>query len=151
MKNNTIAIIVVVALLVGAVGFFGGMKFQETKASSPNNADHTQGNFRGQNGQANRFQGGFRPVVGEILSIDDKSITVKLDDGSSKIVLLPDNLTVSKTDSGSKADLKTGVRVGVFGTNNSDGSVTAQNVQINPMFRNGQGEDHQNGPSGSPR
>lgn len=152
MKNNTIAIIVLVALLVGVGGFFGGMKFQETKASSPNSADHAQGNFRGQNGQGNRFQGGFRPVVGEILSLDDKSITVKLDDGSSKIVLLPDNLTVSKTDSASKADLKTGVSVGVFGTNNSDGSVTAQNVQINPMFRNGQGGiDHRGSPSESPR
>lgn len=150
--KNPIVISVVVALLVGAGAFFGGMKFQETKAASSNSADHAQGSFRGQNGQNRNSQGGFRPVVGEILNMDDKSITVKLEDGSSKIVLLPDNITVSKTDTTSKADLKTGVRVGVFGTNNSDGSVTAQNVQINPMFRGGQGgDDHQGNPAGSPR
>lgn len=143
-------ILVVVAL---GGGFFGGMKFQETKAAGPNGAGHSQqGGFRGQNGQNRNAAGGFRPVVGEILNTDDKSITVKLEDGSSKIVLLPDNITVSKTDTTSKADLKTGVRVGVFGTNNSDGSVTAQNVQINPMFRGGQGgDDHQGNPAGSPR
>lgn len=151
--KNPIVIAVVVALVVGAGAFFGGMKFQETKAAGPNAADHAQqGGFRGQNGQNRNSSGGFRPVVGEILNTDDKSITVKLEDGSSKIVLLPDNITVSKTDTGSKADLKTGVKVGIFGTNNSDGSVTAQNVQINPMFRSGQGGiDHQSSPSGSPR
>lgn len=140
-----IVIIVVVVLAIGAGAFFGGMKFQETKAASSNSADHSQQGGRGQNGQ-NRFSGGFRPITGEILNMDDKSITVKLEDGSSKIVLLPDNITVSKTDIGSKADLKTGVKVGVFGTTNSDGSITAQNVQLNPLSRGFMGT-----PSGTPR
>ena len=78
---------------------------------------------------------GGRPVVGEIISLDDKSITVKLQDGSSKIILLPESVTVSKTDSGSKADLKNGINVGIIGTENQDGSITAQNVQINPAFQ----------------
>jgi hypothetical protein len=56
-----------------------------------------------------------RPVIGQILSIDDKTMTVKMMDGSSKIVILPDNVTISKTDSGSKADLKVGENIGVFG------------------------------------
>lgn len=34
--------------------------------------------------------------------------------------------------SGSKSDLKTGDTVNVIGAQNSDGSVTAQDVQINP-------------------
>lgn len=85
-------------------------------------------------------------VVGEIISQDSKSITVKLQDGSSKIVLLSDSATVSKTESGSKSDLKDGTTVAVFGTTNSDGSVTAQNIQLNPAFRFGQSS-----PSASPR
>lgn len=136
MKNNLI-VLVVVAVIVGAGAFFAGMKYQQTKSPTSRfgNIQAGQARFGGQNGQG-RFGGGGRPVVGEIINTDDKSITVKLADGSSKIVLLPDNAVISKTDTGSKTDLKTGINVGVFGTENSDGSVTAQNVQLNPMFRN---------------
>lgn len=139
MKNNMM-MVVIVAIVVGAGAFFGGMKYQQTKAIGSNSTRQFQGGGglgNRQVGQASqgRFAGGGRPVEGEIISMDDESITVKLQDSSSKIVLLPESVTVSKTDSGSKDDLKTGVKVGVFGTDNSDGSITAQNVQINPMFR----------------
>jgi hypothetical protein len=67
--------------------------------------------------------------------MDDKSITVKEQDASTKIIILSDTTTFSKSADGSKGDLKTGITVAAFGTPNSDGSVTAQNVQINPMLR----------------
>ena len=137
MKNNNLIIILVVALLVGAGGFFAGMKYQQSK-------NPRFGNFQGaRNGQSGQRGQGFRPVNGEILSADEKSITVKLQDGTSRIVILSDTTTYNKTAEGSKADLKTGDRIAVFGTDNSDGSVTAQNVQLNPVFRGL--------PGGSPR
>ncbi|KKT45818.1 MAG: hypothetical protein UW37_C0040G0007 [Candidatus Gottesmanbacteria bacterium GW2011_GWA2_44_17] len=150
MKNNILIIIVVVALVVGAGGFFAGMKYQESKSPT--------GRFGSPRGEAGNFQGvrngnfeqraqGLRPVNGEIISSDDKSITVKLQDGSSKIVLLNDTTTFSKSAEGSKSDLKTGEKVAVFGTENSDGSVTAQSVQLNPQIRVFNGST----PSGSPR
>lgn len=138
MKNNYV-LIAVIAIVVGIVAFFGGMKYQESKAGSGNFARQFQnmmGNRQGgQNGQ-NRFMGGGRPVVGEILSVDDKSITVKLQDDSSKIVLLSDKTAINKATEASKTDLKVGERVLVAGTENSDGSVTAVNIQLNPIFRN---------------
>lgn len=149
MKNN-LAVVAIIVVLVGVGSFFGGMKYQQSKTSnSPLRQFQGGGQGTRQGGQnaSGRFGGGGVPVVGEIISSDDKSITVKLQDGSSKIVLLPDNVTVSKTDQGSKADLKNGVRVGVFGTSNSDGSVTAQNVQLNPAFRGAIGATS----GGSPR
>ncbi|MBI2033207.1 MAG: hypothetical protein HYT10_01950 [Candidatus Levybacteria bacterium] len=131
MKNNMIAIIIVVALVVGAGGFFAGMKYQESKSPAGR-----FGNFQGaRNGNFEQRTQGVRPVNGEIISSDDKSITVKLQDGSSKIVLLNDTTTFSKSAEGSKSDLKTGEKVAVFGIENSDGTVTAQNVQLNPQFR----------------
>jgi hypothetical protein len=150
MKNN-LAMIAIIVVLVGAGSFFGGMKYQQSKTSNSSFRQFQNGGGQGtrQGGQnaSGRFEGGGVPVVGDIISTDDKSITVKLQDGSSKIVILPDNVTVSKTDQGSKADLKSGVRVGVFGTSNSDGSVTAQNVQLNPAFRGAVGATS----GGSPR
>ncbi len=129
MKNNIIVIIVVVVLLAGGGGFFAGMKYQQSK-------NPRSGNFQGnRNGQIQQRNQGFRPVNGEIISSDDKSITVKLQDGSSKIILLTDTTSFNKSAEGSKADIKVGEKVAVFGTENSDGSVTAQNVQLNPQLR----------------
>lgn len=58
-----------------------------------------------------------------------------MQDGSSKIVLFSDFTTYNKTSEGSKSDLKVGEKIAVFGTDNSDGSVTAQSVQLNPQLR----------------
>lgn len=133
MKNNVV--ITVVVLIVGVGAFFGGMKYQETKSARAQSARQFPGGGRqGGNGQG-RFGGGAgRPVVGEILVQDDKSITVKLQDGSSKIVLVSDKTTINKATEASKDDLKTGVRVAATGTENSDGSVTAISIQVNPLF-----------------
>lgn len=130
MKNTKIiGIVVILCLVFGAGGFYAGMKYQQNQIPQ-----RGQLRTQGQN-QQGRFNQGFRPVNGEILNFDDKSITVKLQDGSSKIVILTGTTAINKSAQGSKADLKTGERVAVFGTQNSDGSVTAQNIQINPLNR----------------
>jgi len=137
MKNlNVILIILVVVAAAG--GFAGGMKYQEGKQKS--NSRQFAGSqlgvrMGGNNGGGNGSQVGFRPVSGEITGSDDKSITVKLQDGSSKIVLLAESTEFLKSLSGSKGDLKVGDKVVVIGSDNPDGSVTAQNVQINPPAR----------------
>ncbi len=79
--------------------------------------------------------GGGGQVLGEITSVDDKSITVKNQDGSSKIVILSDKTEINKASEAAKTDLKIGEKVSAFGTTNSDGSVTAQNIQLNPITR----------------
>ena len=47
------------------------------------------------------------------------------------IVLFTDKTVYSKSSEGSKTDLKSGDKVLVIGSDNSDGSITATNVQIN--------------------
>lgn len=132
MNKKSIIITVVVALVTAGAGFFGGMQYQKMQRvtlrqfGANGNNQFFQRRFGGQNGGA---------VVGEILSQDDKSITVKLQDGSSKLVLLSSSTSINKQATGSASDLKTGERVAVFGTTNSDGSVTAQNIQLNPLMR----------------
>jgi hypothetical protein len=142
-KNNTMLITIAIAVVIGVGGFIAGMKYQQTK--QPTFGRNGTNNFMmggGQNGQGANGQtrtGGARmgggQVMGEILSQDATSITVKLTDGSSKIVLFNDKTTVNKAAEASTADLKTGETVAVFGQTNTDGSVTATNIQLNPILR----------------
>lgn len=121
-------------VVAGAGGFFGGVKYQQSKSPQPFRqfGPGTSGfNVRITPGQGGTAGASFRPVDGQILSADDKSMTVKLSDGSSKIVIFSDKTVINKTTAVQKSDLKTGDKVTVLGTQNSDGSVTAQSVQVN--------------------
>jgi hypothetical protein len=152
LKNQNVIIPVVVAVLVGAAAFFGGMQYQKSQAQTNGQFSRNGGQgFRmGMGAGMGRFGNGMGgAVIGQIIGSDDKSITVKLQDGSSKIVLLTDSTMISKTQTTSKSDLTQGANVAVFGSPNSDGSVTAQNVQLNPMFR--MRPDGSPMPSGSPK
>lgn len=133
MKNNSLVITILVAVIVGGAAFFGGMQYQKMQTPSFGGGRFARG-VSGQNGQFGA-RAGMRPVSGEILSVDTTGITVKMPDGSSKIVILSNSTTINKASEGSKSDLKTGEQVTVFGTTNSDGSVTAQNVSLGNGMR----------------
>ncbi|HYK09001.1 MAG TPA: DUF5666 domain-containing protein [Candidatus Eisenbacteria bacterium] len=124
-----IAVLLVVLALGG--GFFAGMQYQKQK--SPMLAGGTgNGQFFRRFGQNGQNMQAVRPVRGEVLSVDDTGMTVKMMDGSSKIVVVSGSTVFVKSSTAAKADVKSGDTVMVIGTQNSDGSVTAQDVQINP-------------------
>lgn len=148
MKKDVVVPVIIASLVFAGVGFFGGMKYSQVQRGNFRNGQFGNGNFMmqggrtgGANGQGGgrMMQQGFRPTIGEIIASDDeqsssstKSITVKMQDGSSKIVLISDTTMINKSDAGSKADLTVGTKVGVFGVDNN-GTVTAQSIQINPQ------------------
>ncbi len=71
MKNN-VGVIAIVAVLVGSgLGFFGGMQYQKSQRPNFGNSQFDT-----------RFRNKGGGVVGDILSVDKNSITVKLPDGS---------------------------------------------------------------------
>ena len=149
MKSIKPIYVLILVIVFAAGGFYGGMQYQKSQRAS-----FAMGAYGAAGGQFGRRAGGMggnfqaggsaqamRPVSGEIVSQDSKSVTVKMADGSSKIVNLSDQTKINKASTGSMADLKSGTKVSVFGTTNSDGSVTAQMVSIggNMMFRGGGG------------
>lgn len=139
MKKNLLIIIVLI-VVVGFGSFFGGMKYAASKQSGAG-PSAAQRQRLGQNGGTfgNRQNGGF--VNGQIISKDDKSITVQLNSqrgGSnsqtgSKVVFFSDKLEVGKFVSGTLDDLTVGANVMVNGTANSDGSIIANSIQIRPV------------------
>lgn len=137
-KNVLLAVLG--AILIGGVGFYGGMLYQKGKVGRLGSAGNLVGRPSGAmlrgGGQNLPTMGnrgmGFRPVVGEILSKDDKSITVKLVDGSSKIVLFSQTTSINKAEQVDATALVAGETVRIFGMTNPDGSVTAQDIQLNP-------------------
>ena len=134
-NSNTLFVTIAIAVLVGVGAFFAGTKYQQTKQPTFGRNGNFTANGQGANGQTRGGRMGGGQVFGDILSADATSITVKLQDGSSKIVLFNDKTTVNKATEATTADLKTGEKVAVFGQTNTDGSVTATNIQLNPILR----------------
>ncbi|MBU0618719.1 hypothetical protein KKD62_00620 [Patescibacteria group bacterium] len=133
MKNNIVILLIIAVLLAGGAGFFGGMKYQQSK--QPSRADfqslgQSRGGLRqpGMPGMQQRESSGM--IRGEIINQDEETITVKLPDDSSKIILISENTTINKTTAGSVDDLETGKQVMVFGQENSDKSISASNIQL---------------------
>lgn len=136
-KQLSVTTVILITIIVAALGFFGGMQY--TKMQRGAGRFGAQGFGQGGPGGGGKFfgngNGGNRPVMGQVSSIDQKTITVKMPDGSSKIIILSSSTAINKQATGTKDDIKTGENILVIGTSNSDGSVTATNIQLHPMMR----------------
>ncbi|MDP1833963.1 MAG: DUF5666 domain-containing protein [Candidatus Moranbacteria bacterium] len=145
MQNKNIAVIVVIASIVGLGAFYGGTVYEKNRLASQGVSRNPGANFgnRQEDGQQRPGRpggaagsdntvrnGGF--IAGQITAKDDKSITVKTLDGSSKIVFFSDSTTINKAAQGSATDLNVGGQVIVNGKGSADGSLSAQNIQIRP-------------------
>jgi len=146
MKRWLIPVVAVVVVAIGVGAFFGGraatggtpspaaaMKVLQNLTTEQRAALTQSG---GGTGTATGAPSGTGPegagsnmTSGSIVSSDANSMTIKLTDGSTKIVLYADSTTISVSKDGSSSDLTAGQEVRVNGTTNSDGSITATNIQ----------------------
>ncbi|MFA5048165.1 MAG: DUF5666 domain-containing protein [Patescibacteria group bacterium] len=131
--KKTVLIAVVVAVIVGVVAFAGGTFYGRSKSSVGGVRGQQFAQRAGQDGAAMNRRNGANFTSGQIISQDDKSITVKGNAGGSKIIFLSSSTEFSKFASGTVSDLIVGKSVTVTGQTNSDGSLTAQTIQIRPL------------------
>lgn len=134
MNNTTKIIMGGIALAV--LAFWAGTAYANHRKASaaPMMGQYGQfgnrGNLGGSAGMRGGNAGGI--VAGTVLSKTDTSITVQTQGGGSKILVLSPSTTVSKSAQGSISDVTVGSSVLATGTPNTDGSVTAQNLQLRP-------------------
>ncbi len=131
MHKNLTVVVVVTAMVAGTAGYWLGSTAQSQPAASMMRAGQfSQGGVSGGMGRQRGQSGGL--INGEVVGKDATSLTVKTSDGNSRIVLLSGSTTILKTASATLDDILDGVRVMVTGTANTDGSLTAQSIQVRP-------------------
>ena len=151
MKKFLPAFIAIV-IIVGGAAFYGGMKYGESKKNIGGRngfADFKDfQNFpsdgQGRLGVPGSKDGGVNFTSGEIISADEQSVTVKLQNGGSKIIFFSDSTKITKTAEGAVADLTAGETIMVSGTANQDGSITAETIQLRPAVPVGADETNVN-------
>ncbi|MDE2173215.1 MAG: hypothetical protein KGJ31_01265 [Patescibacteria group bacterium] len=127
MKKHVVST-AIVALLVGVgVGYAGASAL---RPATP--AQNTSGNFTGirGGGGARGGAGGF--LSGTVAARDSGSITLNTRDGNSHVVLINPATSVLKSVNGSESDILVGSTIIVSGTTNSDGSLSANLIQLRP-------------------
>lgn len=164
-KSPIILSIIITALIVGSGAFWGGMKYNQSKGATSlqdlQNMSSEQrrqalqqfrggadsGGTAGSRRIATGGQGGGGFVRGNIISKDDKSVTVELSSpgqnaggnavapSGSKIVFFSDSTEITKSTVGSAGDFQVGQQIIANGTQNQDGSITASSIQISPIVK----------------
>ncbi len=132
MNTKTIGVIVAL-ILVGGGAFYAGTVYQQGQTAS---TASTRGQYGNGQGAAGGARGGMRAgsgfSSGTVVTLDANDMSIKLPSGSTQIILLSTSTQVMKSAAGTLADLSQGAMVTVTGASNSDGSITAQSVQIRP-------------------
>lgn len=128
---------ILIAVIVGAGGFYGGMVYAQSQAASqvaafqqqraagqnPQGAPGGAGQFRGANSQLGA------PVAnGQVKSVNGDTIEISTAQ-SVVTVKVNDSTVISKTDRGTVSDLQVGDRVTVFSKETGD-TPTASGIQI---------------------
>ncbi|MDD5146599.1 MAG: hypothetical protein PHN39_02565 [Candidatus Pacebacteria bacterium] len=135
--SKIIVAILLTAIVAGGGAFYGGMQYGRSQQFTGGNFANFRNLTPDQRQQLAQQGGGTRRAgqggaTGEIISKDDKSITIKLSDGGSKIVFFSTSTPIMQFSTGTVDALTIGESIVANGAANQDGSITAQSIQIRP-------------------
>lgn len=156
MRSLTLVLVVVIGVLGG---FYGGWRYSQSKvaastpaaavAAIPAPAPTASGGGGGAGGGGFAGRGG---TAGQVTAVNGSVITIHNPvTGQDVKVDISPGTVISKTTSGSAADLRPGVNVTVTGQAGADGTVNATAITIVPTLPGGGGGGGGRGqPSASP-
>ena len=133
MNTKSIIVWVIIVIVVGVGAFFGGSAYGKSQVAATSSGfagASARGTFAGRGFGGSTGSSAGTATSGTILSTSGTSITVQLKTGSTQIVFVSTSTPIMKTTSGSLSDLAPGDQVTVIGTSNSDGSLTANSIQL---------------------
>lgn len=129
MKKYLVHIVwLVVALIALGGGFFWGKASSAASRGSFASAAGVYGSSTRRFAGAGGTSGGF--TTGQIASFGSGSMTLQLSNGNSEVVFYSSSTPVTEPTMVSPNTLTVGTNVMVGGTANSDGSLTAQTIQV---------------------
>ncbi len=124
--NKPVKIIVI--LIVAAGLFYGGFAYGQSVSGGTQSAGVANATRTTRTGGTGTFAGG-SATVGTVVSKDATSITIALKSGSV-VAFYSTSTPIMDTTTGTPDDITTGANITVLGIANSDGSVTANSIQI---------------------
>lgn len=134
--NKKIIINSIIACVLGIALFYGGFLYGKSSTIQVDQRGQGFGSgsvgamrtSRSGSNSGGMGMGGF--ISGEVISKDDQGVTVKLRDGGSKIVFISPSTKIVKDTVSSLNDVVVGSQVSINGSSDTNGSITAQSVQI---------------------
>lgn len=138
--SRNIWITLVVAIVFAGGGFWAGISYAQSKSPARGQFAGGAAAFAGRvggGGTGGRSFGG--ATMGTIISSGNGSFTIELPNATTtgattgtKIVLFDSSTQIQEMQNVSSSNLTEGKNVLITGTQNSDGSITATNIQIRP-------------------
>lgn len=120
---KSIVRVALTAVLVGAVGFFGGVRYSQSSGAS---------DVAGTNGRS-AAGGGMGATSGDVIAAESGSITVKQADGSTRVVYFSPTTRITHSAEATLTDLTKGITVIASGASgDTSDTLTARSVQIVP-------------------
>lgn len=140
---KAVIIIIIVILLVGG-GYYLYKSSHATAMPTPTTQTAMQsGSHQGSRpsgsprGHLGNMPAGSKPIFGDVTAVNSNTLTVQMQSrkGSGTTTTLTVDLTSStQYTGGSQSTIKNGTRIAGYGTANSNGSITAEKLTINPTF-----------------
>jgi len=136
-KKNQAVTYIILGLICALIGFGAGWALK-TKPSTPvNRTAFGSTQFGSGSGGGGRFSGGGSfarggRTIGTVLSVLTNGYTVQLPTGSSETVDTNSSTTYTEQASTTSSSVTQGTSILVSGTPNSDGSITATTIAIQP-------------------
>lgn len=124
IQKEILISVAVTLVLAGGAGYILGQHSAVSQATALKTGIQGRGTF----GPRGGTQGGF--VTGDVVSLSSGMLTLKMRDGGSKVVVVASSTKVLKSTEGTLDDVVNGGSVMVVGKTNSDGSITAESIQL---------------------
>jgi len=133
MNIGKTVLVIVLIILAGMIGLAVGILFNIRRNLAANFSNRPRMMRSWNRFPSNQSKTGLRNTIrGQITAVNGDTVTVQLLNGASQTVQITNTTTIDNANQGTKQDLQNGKTVQINGITNSDGSINATTVLVNP-------------------